>query len=247
MEDVQQGQQYQLLLNLFLSEEVLDLESTSDSSINNLDELVKKMPMLKRFIGYEYKIIEPAFIDQGQQGFVFRFRYNGRDLCLKLFYEYTAPYDAEHVAFTSPFGCESRAFARLCDMHENGHWAVRCHGWMCLTDSQLQQLWEVSGRVRYDPNWYRARWAIVKDFIADEPPSPEEKGFESIISNFCIPKRGRILPRDVKKSNYRGDRIVDLGSTITFPFYRRYASWTDFTDFFSDFDTNELPLWDRDM
>ena len=162
------------------------------------------------------------------------------------FYEYKAIYhDKEIEAYISPFGCESRTFARLCDLHKNGQWAVRCHGWMCLTDSQVQQLWKVSGPVRADPRWDRARWVIVKDFIAGEPPSREDENFQHVISNFRIPKCGGILPRDVKRGNYRGNLIVDLGSTVTFPFYRRYAHWSELDEFFNSIDTYRLPDWDK--
>ncbi|KAK6832032.1 hypothetical protein RU639_002929 [Aspergillus parasiticus] len=117
---------------------------------------------------------------------------------------------------------------------------------MYLTDSQLQQLRRVCGRrVGNDPYWDNARWAIVKDLIADKPPSRQDEQFQNILSNFCIPKRGGILPDDVKKENYRGDRIVDLGSTITFPFYRRYAQADDLDRFFKELDLYELPEWDN--
>lgn len=85
----------------------------------------------------------------------------------------------------------------------------------------------------------------MKDFIADKPPSRQDEQFQNILSKFCIPKRGGILPDDVKKENYRGDRIVDLGSTITFPFYRRYAQAEDLDRFFKELDQYELPEWDN--
>ncbi|RAQ59355.1 hypothetical protein COH20_005840 [Aspergillus flavus] len=251
MAEVQQDEQdpqYQFFLYLFLSEEALEVQVTNDSSITNVDEVVRQDPMLERFVGYKDDITKPRFIDMGRQGFVFRFKYREQDLCLKVFYPYKAPYNVhkEVEAFISPFGCESRAFARLCDLRENGHWAVRCHGWMYLKDSQLQQLRRVCGRrVGNDPYWDNARWAIVKDFIADKPPSRQDEQFQNILSKFCIPKRGGILPDDVKKENYRGDRIVDLGSTITFPFYRRYAQAEDLDRFFKELDQYELPEWDN--
>ncbi|KAE8155490.1 kinetochore Sim4 complex subunit FTA2-domain-containing protein [Aspergillus tamarii] len=246
MGEAQQDEEYKFLLAHFLSEEILDVDLTSDSSITNINEVIEQDPVFKRFVGYKDGIIEPEFIGNGQQGFVFRFKHNQRDLCLKLFYEYKAVYDDKEIAsYISPFGCESRTFARLCDLHQNGQWAVRCHGWMYLTDSQLQQLRKVSGPVRGDSRWYRARWAIVKDFIADEPPSREDENFQRVISNFCIPKCGDILPRDIKKGNYRGELIVDLGSTVTFPFYRRYASGKEFDEFFDSLDADRLPGWEK--
>lgn len=162
------------------------------------------------------------------------------------FYDYQAPYTVQErtLAFICPFACESRAFARLCDLQENGHWAVQCHGWVYLTESQLQQLQRVSGRERHDPNWNNARWAIVKDFIAEDPLSRQDEGFQQIVSNFAIPRRGRLMPQDVKKANYRGSLIVDLGSTFTFPFYRSYASLYGFNAVYKSLDEYGLPDWD---
>ncbi|GAB1200206.1 hypothetical protein APSETT444_009574 [Aspergillus pseudonomiae] len=247
MEEVQQDHQYRLFLRLFMSEDILDVKTTNDSSITNIDEVLSRKPKLKRFVGYKDAITNPVFVDKGEQGFVFRFKHNERDLCLKLFYDYEdpRPYHEKTIALISPIGLESRAFARLCDLHENGHWAVQCHGWMCLTDSQLQQLREASGRVRNNWRWHKARWGIVKDFIADEPPSCQDERFRLIISNFSVPKRGQILPRDVKKENYRGELIVDLGSTVTFPFCRYFARQTDLDKFFEYLDQFGLPAWDR--
>lgn len=83
MEEVQQDKQYKFLLGHFLSEEILDVDFTSDS-ITNVNEVVKQDPILKRFIGYKDEIIGAEFIGNGQQGFVFKFKHNERDLCLKL-------------------------------------------------------------------------------------------------------------------------------------------------------------------
>ncbi|KAK6831875.1 hypothetical protein RU639_002930 [Aspergillus parasiticus] len=98
MAEVQQDEQdpqYQLFLRLFLSEEALDVKVTSDSSITNVDEVVRQDPMLKRFVGYKDDITKPRFIDMGRQGFVFRFNYREQDLCLKVFYPYK-----HHTKFT---------------------------------------------------------------------------------------------------------------------------------------------------
>ncbi|OGM48145.1 hypothetical protein ABOM_002936 [Aspergillus bombycis] len=95
--------------------------------------------------------------------------------------------------------------------------------YLCL--KLLEQLREASGRERSDPRWSHIYWAVVKDFIPDEPPSSAGlEQLQNIVATFNIPKYGNILPRDVKKENYRAQRMVDLGSTIAFPFYRRYAS-----------------------
>lgn len=84
MENYKQAQPYELLVDLILSKESLDVTTTRDSSIINIKEVVRRSPRLKRFAGHADDFVKPLFIDKGQQGFVFRFEHNKRDLCLKL-------------------------------------------------------------------------------------------------------------------------------------------------------------------
>lgn len=84
MENGKQAQPYQLLVDLFLSEESLDVTTTRDSSIINVKAVVRRSPRLRRFAGYADEFVQPVFINKGQQGFIFWFEHNKRDLCLKL-------------------------------------------------------------------------------------------------------------------------------------------------------------------
>lgn len=84
MENHKQAQPYELLVDLFLSEESLDVTTTRDSSIINIKEVVRRSPGLKRFVGHADEFVKPVFVDKGKQGFVFRFEHNKQDLCLKL-------------------------------------------------------------------------------------------------------------------------------------------------------------------
>lgn len=52
------------------------------------------------------------------------------------------------------------------------------------------------------------------------------------------------MPQDVKKENYRGSLIVDLRSTLTFPFYRAYASLYEFNAFYRSLDEYGIPQWE---
>lgn len=115
----------------------------------------------------------------------------------------------------SPFVRECRAFGRLCDMHQNGSWAVKCHGWMYLNDTQLASLKAVYnntnidiGNITINSNNNRSllsvctRWALVKDFIPNETCPAD-------IPTIChnpkiIPKQAWILPDDIEPRNYRG-------------------------------------------
>ncbi|KAE8370502.1 hypothetical protein BDV27DRAFT_152096 [Aspergillus caelatus] len=84
MAEVQQDQQYRLLLHLFFSEKPLDINVTSDSCITNVDEVVSKNTTLKRFHGYKDEFIKTVFIGKGKQEVAFRFEQDEKDLCLKL-------------------------------------------------------------------------------------------------------------------------------------------------------------------
>ncbi|KAF7588923.1 hypothetical protein BBP40_005001 [Aspergillus hancockii] len=141
-----------------ISEETLDVEATRDpSSATSIDEAQYRHPKLERFVGSGDEIGTPKYIGQGEQGIVLEFKRDDKYLCLKLFWNYKDPSNDLHPhgeKTLSPFGCESRAFAHLCDLHQNGYWAR----------TQLQL---ASGRERYDPRWNEARWAIVKGFVAD--------------------------------------------------------------------------------
>lgn len=115
----------------------------------------------------------------------------------------------------SPLACESRAYARLDSLNENGTWAARCYGWMRLSDTQFKMLGDVVDT--YD----LSRWVVVKEYI---PTSTHPCHIQMILTNFQIPKKARILPQDVRIENYRGSKIVDLSSTLTAP----CPEWSDF-------------------
>ncbi|EFW13289.1 hypothetical protein D8B26_005421 [Coccidioides posadasii str. Silveira] len=65
------------------------------------------------------------------------------------------PLSTRQQAYTRPIAHESRAFARLDSIGENGTWAVNCHGWMKLSDKEFKRL------QKYDS---LTRWAVVKDY-----------------------------------------------------------------------------------
>ncbi|KAE8148637.1 kinetochore Sim4 complex subunit FTA2-domain-containing protein [Aspergillus avenaceus] len=220
-------------LNLCVSEDILNVDEHESLPVDS------DYPLLKRFAGYQDDISQPEFINSGTQGCVFRFKYNGHDLCLKVFRNWEYPrslHDAmpfnvsrKTQRLLTPFARECRAFARLCDLQQNGTWAVRCHGWMYLSDNQIAPLKKISMKLRRDPEWVNARWAIVKDFLPGPPTSAD---LPAIFSNFDIAKKARILPGDAFAKNYRGPFIVDLGSSATFPFPRHFASQYSFDRFY---------------
>ncbi|RJE18084.1 hypothetical protein PHISCL_09575 [Aspergillus sclerotialis] len=120
--------------------------------------------------------------------------------------------------YTSPFSHECRAFARLQSRGENGTWAVKCHGWIKLSDEQYRSL----------PRRYGfplIHWAIVKEYLpnpiqlSDIPEIVRKKEIarQALMYN---PHNCDILPR-----NFRGSFIVDLGNTITYPYPLYWSNW----------------------
>lgn len=99
-------------------------------------------------------------------------------------------------------------------MGENGTWAVKCHGWMKLSDEQFRPIRRSCAN--------STRWAIVKDYLPDPvkiTDAPE------IGRKMEIAQRAVIHPLDIEPRNYRGSFLVDLGSVRTYPYVRRL--WSD--------------------
>lgn len=108
--------------------------------------------------------------------------------------------------YTFPFSHECRAFARLDSMGENGTWAVKCHGWIKLSDEQFHPIRKQE---------QLSRWAIVKDYIPNEIAL---KDVPEIRRQMAIARRAGLYPQDVKPENYRGSFLVDLGRVRTYPY-----------------------------
>ena len=117
-----------------------------------------------------------------------------------------SPYD--QAIYTSPLANESRAFARLNSRNKNGTWAVRCYGWMKLSDAQFETIGHVVDTQAL------SRWVVVKEYL---PEVTNSSHVEEIYKNFKIARKARLLPQDVRLENYRGTKIVDLSSTLTDP------------------------------
>lgn len=139
----------------------------------------------------------------------------------------------------SPFAYECRAFARLIDIGENGTWAVKCHGWMRLSDEQFTALKPAATRHQMENC---ERWAIVKDYV----PNPlRNEDISEVRRKLIIPQRARILPTDFHHRNFRESFVVDLGSTKTYPCS---PFWSDgaFRNFYKRGNEN-FKSWQREL
>lgn len=124
----------------------------------------------------------------------------------------------EEAIFRTPFANESRAFARLESIGHNGTWAVKCFGWIKLSDGQFESISKVVDLCG------STRWAIVKEYIST-PTVPSH--IPTTLTNFAIPRKAWMIPDDTRPQNYRGPYIVDLGKTITFPHPLWDVNWSD--------------------
>ncbi|KAK2790671.1 hypothetical protein FQN52_005427 [Onygenales sp. PD_12] len=103
-------------------------------------------PQLRRFIHHEKPIDFLKLLGSGAEGVVYHVEIDGNEYAIKIFknWEFSTISGSDlglterQKAYASPFAHESRAFARLDSLDENGTWAVRCHGWMQLSDKQFE-------------------------------------------------------------------------------------------------------------
>ncbi|KAK2754806.1 hypothetical protein FQN54_006699 [Arachnomyces sp. PD_36] len=181
-------------------------------------------PKLRRFVHSDKPIEYLELLGEGGEGAVHRVRIEGAVYALKIFHEYRyvgIPLSEELKQHTSPLAHESRAFARLDCIGENGTWAVKCHGWMKLSDEQLPPI------NRWDSGY--TRWAIVKDYI---PDPVQLTHVPEIRRKMKIANRAAICPDDILPRNYQGSFLVDLGSSKTWPYVRGLWSHSAFDSVF---------------
>ncbi|KAK2758265.1 hypothetical protein FQN54_004110 [Arachnomyces sp. PD_36] len=171
-------------------------------------------PRLRRFVHWDKPILYLELLGTGGEGQVFRVKIEGKIYVLKIFHEWHyvgMPLPEKLQQFTSPFAHEARAFARLDCIGENGTWAVKCHGWMRLTYDHLLPI------DRHCPPDI-VSWAIVKDYI---PETVQLTDVPEIRRKMEIAYRASIFPIDILPRNYRGSFLVDLGSSMTWPYIRK--------------------------
>ena len=132
----------------------------------------------------------------------------------------------EEKPYTFPFSHECRAFARLDSVGKNGTWAVKCHGWMKLSDQQFYPISHSWGNIC-------SRWTIVKYYISEPLRITDDPDIQR---KMRIANEALLYPRDVCPQNYRGTFLVDLSSVYTYPYIRRLWSNRRREEFFPDFD-----------
>ncbi|KKZ62761.1 hypothetical protein EMCG_02871 [[Emmonsia] crescens] len=194
------------IVDLYLSTKLMD----------DPDGAKEKKTRLRQFVHHDKEIRNAKRISENsEQGVVFRIEIEGREYCLKVFKRWKflslLKIRERTQMLHSPFAYECRAFARLIDVGQNGTWAVKCHGWMRLSEDQFDALKPVVTRQQIATC---DRWAIVKDYIhnpfhVDDIPE--------ICKKLPIPKYALIAPMDFHPHNFRESFFVDLGSTRTYP------------------------------
>lgn len=187
----------------------------SDTADHSSQEL-----RLKQFNPEAKDVQIKKVVGRGQQGVVFSVQIEGQVYAVKVFQKpcREGPESLsrqDRLTYLWPFANECRAFARLHQSSLNGIVAVKCHGWMRLSDEQLQRAQYLSK----DDNL--CRWSIVKDLIVADTVVEDRP---SILHNIDRLYEERILVQDPRPDNFKGKYLVDLGSTRTYPhvFWNKY-------------------------
>ena len=126
-----------------------------------------------------------------------------------------------------PFFNECRAYGRLVEHDQNGKLAVYCHGHLTLPASLEQDL----ERKFQVVDWNRPEEeydavvskrqpfrCVVKDFISSDVFFMG-KDIKRMLRQLKKLRSLGVFPMDIAARNYRGGRLVDLGSARTTPHY----------------------------
>lgn len=187
-------------------------------------------------------------IGQGAHGKVFKVQIDGKILALKVFNlqfvdaawltadeeEWDKVDEELLTAQWHPFHAECRAYARLKEAKKE-HLAVRCHGYLCLTEGQKQELkdrfaigswWndetydldrpDAALQLEFQQESRRPLRAIVKDFIhGDVPFSPQHAS--GMIRDLHQLHRCGIVVWDLKEDAYLDGKLVDFSKAVVVP------------------------------
>ncbi|KAI1109565.1 kinetochore Sim4 complex subunit FTA2-domain-containing protein [Nemania sp. NC0429] len=174
--------------------------------------------------------------DEGREqiphGRVFRVRIEGETFALKIFnffsLEEIRPYafDKQYLLkdnvvrhHIDPFYAECRAFGLLVEKKRDDELAVRCHGYVFLSEAIERQIEDQFG-IR---DWNRKAEdkeselrAIVKDYIPWKSLRHRKK-WEVMRKNLEQLNKLGIYNMDVREDNYLGGRLFDFSIAITYP------------------------------
>ncbi|KAI1752830.1 kinetochore Sim4 complex subunit FTA2-domain-containing protein [Xylaria castorea] len=118
-----------------------------------------------------------------------------------------------------PFYAECRAFGLLVEKNKDDELAIRCHGYVFLSNALERQIEHQFGicrwnrKAEHDGSQLRA---IVKDYFDWKSPR-HTKTFETMRRNLEELNKLRIYNMDVWEGNYRCGRLFDFGVAITCP------------------------------
>ncbi|TGJ80567.1 hypothetical protein E0Z10_g8203 [Xylaria hypoxylon] len=170
--------------------------------------------------------------DQIPHSRVFRVSIEGKTFSLKIFNFFTIQqlrpdvFGKEHLLKDNivrhqldPFYAECRAFGLLVEKERDDELAVRCHGYVFLSDALERQIEHQFGirdwnrKAEHESSQLRA---IVKDYIVWKSLR-HRKSFEAMRNNLKELNKLGIYNMDVREANYLGGRLFDFSIAITFP------------------------------
>jgi hypothetical protein len=118
-----------------------------------------------------------------------------------------------------PFFAECRAFGLLVEKNKDDSLAVRCHGYVYLSDAvehRINQQFDITDWNRQREDEGSPLRAIVKDFIRFKTPFGRKK-FSTMRGNLEKLNDLGIHNMDIREDNYKGGRLFDFSIAITSP------------------------------
>ncbi|KAI0437013.1 kinetochore Sim4 complex subunit FTA2-domain-containing protein [Xylaria telfairii] len=183
----------------------------------------------KKLLGLGYDQQSPGQVPHGR---VFWVSIEGKTYALKVFNFFSIQeirpdtFGKEHLLNDNvvrhqldPFYAECRAFGRLVEKKKDDELAVRCHGYVFLSDNierQIESQFGIHDWNRKAEDEGSQLRAIVKDYIVWKSLR-HRKTFETMRNKLEDLNKLGIYNMDIREDNYLGGRLFDFSIAITFP------------------------------
>ena len=138
-----------------------------------------------------------------------------------------------------PFFAECRAFGRLLEERKDDLLAVRCYGYMYLSEEEerrIEQQFDIRDWNRAAEDEAQRLRAILKGLIPFKSPFGRKSFLKMRQTLEQLNKLG-IYNMDIREGNYKGGRLFDFSVAITTPhlsFWKKLRSENDILDDMAD-------------
>ncbi|KAI0102200.1 kinetochore Sim4 complex subunit FTA2-domain-containing protein [Nemania sp. FL0031] len=187
----------------------------------------------ERFLGSDDEL-SSGEVRRGEvrHGLVFKVRIGGKTFALKVFNFFSLDeiwpevFGKDHLLTDNvvrhqldPFYAECRAFGLLVEKNQDDELAVRCYGYVFLSEAiehQIESQFGIRGWNRKTEDDGSQLRAIVKDYIRWKTLR-HRRTFAAMREKLQKLNKLGIYNMDIREANYLGGRLFDFSIAITFP------------------------------